>query len=258
MLNPAVVSGAPITARLGYNNTFVEPQTNAVVARIEEDGSTTDFYTFVAGAGVSGYTDAVGIAVDASTPQVTDVAGFGYAAWTVNEVPVLVMAPDPTALLDDPAFSMTVGVDDNGDAALDFDSLPPGFDLLVPPQRSALEAATASLSIGSPGEPDAIVGNVRAGLDNPLTNLNLTQGSTITPSQVGDVDAWIVSFPETDNRTVAWSPDNTTWVAVNWTGSQVDLLTLANAVTFTNEVQWMTHYGVDLPAIEVDRTTAAG
>lgn len=259
ILDPAAVSGAPVTAGLRYNGALVKPQTNAVVARIADDGSTTDFYTFVAGAGVNGYTDGVGISADASTPRITDIGGYGYAAWTIDDVPVLVMAPDPAALLDDPAFSLTVGSDDNGDATVDFASLPPGFELLVEPQRFNREAAMATLLIGSSSDPGAIVGNVSASLDNPLTNLNLTEGSTITPSQVGGAGAWIVSFPDFDGRTVVWSPNDTTWVALNWTGSQDDLLALANAVTFTNNVaEWMTRYGVDLPSIEFDGTTAAG
>jgi len=109
----------------GYSGGFVKPQTNAVVARIDTDGSTTDLCTFIVGAGVLTYTDGWGISIDATTPQVTDIAGFGYAAWTASGEPVLVMAADPTALLDDPAFSMSVSNDNNGDATLDFQSLPP-------------------------------------------------------------------------------------------------------------------------------------
>lgn len=258
VLDAAVVSGAPITAGLHYSGGSVRPQTNAVVARIDDDGATSDFYTFVAGAGVSGYTDGVGVSTDASTPQVTDVMGVGYAAWTVDGVPVGVVGPDPAALLDDPAFSMSVGTD-NGDATLHFVSLPPEFDVLVEPLRFAREAATAQLLIGSPSGPDAFVGNVSASLDNPLTNLNLTEGATISPANVGDVDAWIVSFPEGSNRAVVWSPDDTTWVAVHWPGSEGDLLTLANAVTFTDDVgEWMTRYGVDLPPVEFDEPAAEG
>jgi hypothetical protein len=260
VLDPAVVSGAPISAGLGYNGGSVDPQTNAVVARIEDDGSTTDFYTFVAGAGVSGYTDGVGISPEASTPQLTDVMGYGYAAWTQDGVPMLVMAPDPAVLLDDPAFSMTVDSGDNGDATLEFESLPPGFEALVEPRRFAREAAMASLYVGSPSAADAIVGSVQAGLDNPLTNLNLTEGSTITPTQVGDFDAWMLSSSVSNHRAVVWSPDGgTTWVAVYWDGSENDLLTLAGAVTFTDDVgEWLTRYGVDLPPVYFHEPSASG
>ena len=259
VLDPAAVSGAPIIAGLGYSGGFVKPQTNAVVARIDTDGSTTDLYTFIVGAGVLTYTDGWGISIDATTPQVTDIAGFGYAAWTASGEPVLVMAADPTALLDDPAFSMSVSNDNNGDATLDLQSLPPGFELLVEPHRFSREAATANLSIASRLDRATAVGGVSASLDNPLTNLNLTEGTTITPSQVGDSDAWIVSSAESDHRTIVWSPDDTTWVAVNWTGSQEDLLALADALSFTTNVgEWMTRYAVELPPIQFDGVTAAG
>lgn len=259
ILDPGAVSDAPIIAGLSYSGGFVKPQTSAVVARIGTDGSTTDLYTFIVGAGVLTYTDGVGISIDATTPQVTDVAGFGYAAWTASGEPVLVMAADPTALLDDPAFSMSVSNDNNGDATLDLQSLPPGFELLVEPYRFSREAATANLSIASRLDRATSVGGVSASLDNPLTNLNLTEGTTITPSQVGDSDAWIVSSAESDYWTVVWSPDDTTWVMVNRTGSQQDLLKLADALSFTPNVgEWMTLYAVDLPPIEFDGATAAG
>ena len=89
------------------------------------------------------------------------------------------------------------------------------FELLVEPHRFSREAATANLSIASRLDRATSVGGVSASLDNPLTNLNLTEGTTITPSQVGGSDAWIVSSAESDHRTVVWSPDDTTWVAVN-------------------------------------------
>lgn len=260
ILDPAVVGGAQITARLDYyNGAILEPQTNAVVARIDATASATDLYTLVAGPGAGRYIHDMGLSADASTPRVTDIFGVGVAAWTIDGVQVVMAAPDPGLLLDDPAFSMTVGSDDNGNATLDFESLPPGFELLVPPQRSAREAASATMWIGSPSDSTAFVGTVSASLDNPLLNTNLTEGSTISPSQVGGQDAWIVSFPGIDQRTVVWSPDGTTWVAVNWTGPEDDLVALAGAVTFTTDVgEWMTRYGVDLPPIHFDGVSASG
>jgi hypothetical protein len=60
-----------------------------------------------------------------------------------------------------------------------------------------------------------------------------------------------------DHRTVVWTADDTTWVSVNWAGSRDDLITLANAITFTDEVgEWMTRYGVRLPPVEFDEPSA--
>lgn len=262
VLAPAAVSDAPLTGNLTYVGANVRPQTNAVVARFGEDGSTTDIYTFVAGDGVSGYVDGLGIATDTSTPQLTNVGGFGYAAWTTNEVLMLVMASDPTVLLDNPAFSMNITSSADGTATIEFESLPEGFETLVAPRRFARETATAQLLIGSPGAPGAVVGSVAASLDNPLSNVNLTEGSTISPTsptQAGDIDGWVVSFPDSGDRAVVWSPDGTTWVSLHWSGSEEDLSTLARDVTFTdNAGEWMTTYGVDLPPIHFDAPTASG
>lgn len=242
-------------ASILYESVSLRAQTKAVVARVEDDGSMSELYTFVVGEGAVAYED-LGVVVDSTVPEVVELSGFRYAGWSVDGVPVVVMATDPLELLDDPAFSMRVGEDDRGNVTVTYPSLPPDFTELVAPQALARQAATARLRLIVP-EAESDVGAVWAGLDNPLANTNLTEGTTITPTEVNERGAWIVSNAETDHRSVVFSPDDVSWLLVGWIGTEADLLDIAGAIEFTPADQigaWMTRYDVTLPAIALDPT----
>lgn len=251
--------------RLDHVGVHIKPQTNAVLARVESDVTATDLYTFVAGEGAAAYADMTGVSTQAPSPEVVYLAGFGYAGWNVDGVPVVLMAADPHALLDDPGFSMTAGADWRGNATINFETLPADVEVLVAPRPLAHQAAMARLMLGRPAADGSTVpagveppagwaGSVTASLDNPLTNTNLTEGTTLRPTQVNGSDGWIVSMDGSDYRSLVFSPDGTTWVLVTWIGPEDELVTLAGELTFMpfgEAGNWVARYDDAVPTADI-------
>lgn len=247
ILDTAALGDLAVSGYLNDLGARVRYQTAFTVARVAADGSVTDPATVVVGPGVDQYLRGFDVSEDLTVPYVTTIGELGYATWNIGNFPVLVMGADAGALAQDPGFELVVTSDEAGELVVDVASLPAGYQVLVPPASSERRVATARLLVGPNPDGDVVTASVLVAVENPLNNLNLTEGATITPTTIGEYEGWQVTAEGTTFRALVWSPDGETWVLfgrgvpAQLTDDEMDQI--AATMMFTDDVTaWIDRY----------------
>ncbi|MFV0308316.1 MAG: hypothetical protein ACK5OX_11295 [Desertimonas sp.] len=247
ILDDAALGGLAVAGYLHDLGASVRYQTAFTVARVAADGSVSDPATVVVGPGVDQYLRGFDVPDDLTVPYVTTIGDLGYATWNIGNFPVLVMGADAGALAQDPGFELAVTSDEEGELTVDVASLPPGYQVLVPAASSERRVATARLLVGPNPDGDLVTASVLVAVLNPLNNLNLTEGATITPTAIGEQEGWLVTAEGTTFRALVWSPDGETWILFSrdlqaqLTDDEMDQI--AATMTFTDDVAaWIDRY----------------